>query len=191
MIVLTNNPTNLSNLELVIQCQKGNTALFRQLYQRYQDRVRATLFQLCGSENLDDLVQEVFLRVWKSLPKLREASYFSTWLYRITWNVATDERRKFARQPRITEDDSQLHQTPTTPLTDPDLMRLHYQDLIQRGLQKLTLEHRAVMVLHDLEDVPQKEIAQILQLPVGTVKSRLFNARKQLKQYLQDQGVIL
>lgn len=191
MIVLTNNPTNLSNLELVIQCQKGNTALFRQLYQRYQDRVRATLFQLCGSENLDDLVQEVFLRVWKSLPKLREASYFSTWLYRITWNVATDERRKFARQPRITEDDSQLHQTPTNPLTDSDLMRLHYQDLIQRGLQKLTLEHRAVMVLHDLEDVPQKEIAQILQLPVGTVKSRLFNARKQLKQYLQDQGVIL
>ncbi len=190
-IVLTDNPANLSNLELVIECQKGNPSLFRQLYQRYQDRVRATLFQLCGGHNLDDLVQEVFLRVWKSLPKLREASYFSTWLYRITWNVATDERRKYARQPKMMEDDAQLHQTPSLTSHNPDLMRLHYQELIQQGLQTLNLEHRAVIVLHDLEDVPQKEVANILQLPLGTVKSRLFYARKQLKQYLQDQGVVL
>ncbi|MGK7947124.1 MAG: sigma-70 family RNA polymerase sigma factor [Microcystaceae cyanobacterium] len=189
--MLTDNPAKLNNLELVIQCQKGNTTLFRQLYQRYQDRVRATLFQLCGGNNLDDLVQEVFLRVWKNLPKLREASYFSTWLYRITWNVATDERRKYARQPKIAEDDAQLHQAPSIATQNPDLMRLHYQELIQQGLQTLNLEHRAVMVLHDLEDIPQKEVANILQLPLGTVKSRLFYARKQLKQYLQDQGVVL
>ncbi|MGK7931482.1 MAG: sigma-70 family RNA polymerase sigma factor [Microcystaceae cyanobacterium] len=190
-IVLTDNPAKLSNLELVMQCQKGNSTLFRQLYQRYQDRVRATLFQLCGGNHLEDLVQEVFLRVWKSLPKLREASYFSTWLYRITWNVATDERRKYARQPKMVEDESQLHQAPSVTTQTPDLMRLHYQELIQQGLQKLNLEHRAVMVLHDLEDIPQKEVADILQLPLGTVKSRLFYARKQLKQYLQDQGVVL
>ena len=68
-------------------------------------------------------------------------------------------------------------------------MQLHYQDLVQRGLRELSLEHRAVLVLHDLEDVPQKEVAQILDIPVGTVKSRLFHARDNLRQFLQQQGV--
>ncbi len=189
--VLIDNPANLSDTELVKRCQTGNASSFRQLYQRYQQRVRSTLYQLCGGDILDDLVQEVFLRVWKSLPKLREAAYFSTWLYRITWNVATDERRKFARQPIIHSDESTLKYTPASRPDEADLMQLHYQDLVQRGLQTLNLEHRVVMVLHDLEDIPQKEVAQILQLPLGTVKSRLFYARKHIKQYLQSQGVLL
>jgi RNA polymerase sigma-70 factor (ECF subfamily) len=68
-------------------------------------------------------------------------------------------------------------------------MHLHYQDLVQRGLAQISLEHRAVLVLHDLEDVPQKEVAQILGIPVGTVKSRLFHARDAMRQFLQKQGV--
>lgn len=180
----------ITDKELVQKCQQGNTSSFRHLYRRYQQRVRSTLYQLCGSDLLDDLEQEVFLRVWKGLPKLREIAYFSTWLYRITWNVATDERRKFARRPLTTDDDYTLSQTPSRPQDTPDLMRVHYQDVIQRGLQSLTLEHRAVLVLHDLEDIPQTEVATILQLPLGTVKSRLFYARKQIRQFLQQQGVL-
>ena len=70
-----------------------------------------------------------------------------------------------------------------------DLMQLHYQDLVQRGLEQLSFEHRSVLVLHDLEDIPQKEVAQILELPAGTVKSRVFYARNSLRQFLQKQGV--
>jgi RNA polymerase sigma-70 factor (ECF subfamily) len=70
-------------------------------------------------------------------------------------------------------------------------MNLHYQDLVQRGLDHLSFEHRAVLVLHDLEDVPQKEVAEILGVPVGTVKSRLFHARSAIRQFLQKQGVNL
>ena len=70
-----------------------------------------------------------------------------------------------------------------------DLMQLHYQDLVQRGLEQLSFEHRSVLVLHDLEDIPQKEVAQILGLPAGTVKSRVFYARNSLRQFLQKQGV--
>jgi len=186
---IAHNPAGLTDLQLVNQCQQGDETSFRQLYRRHQPRVRSTLFQLCGKELLDDLVQEVFLRVWKGLPKLRQASYFSTWLYRITWNVATDGRRQFAKRPPTENDDSFLGNTEARPQDIPDLMQLHYQDLVQRGLQSLKLEHRVVLVLHDLEDVPQKEVAKILELPLGTVKSRLFYARQAIRDFLQAQGV--
>ena len=73
----------------------------------------------------------------------------------------------------------------------PDLMDLHYQDLVHRGLESLSFDHRTILVLHDLEEVPQKEVAQILDIPVGTVKSRLFHARAAMRQFFQQQGVQL
>ncbi len=188
--MLADNQAGTTDKDLVLRCQRGDSTSFRQLYRRYQQRVRSTLYQLCGREMLDDLVQEVFLRVWKALPRLRNPNYFSTWLYRITWNVATDKRRKLAKSPSFTDDSSTLKMTPSPSSETPDLMRLHYQDLVQQGLQTLSLEHRAVLVLHDLEDVPQKEVANILKLPVGTVKSRLFYARNKIRQFLQKQGAL-
>lgn len=181
--------------DLVLQCQQGNSQSFRQLYRRYQQRVRSTLYQLCGAEALDDLVQEVFLRAWKGLPQLRQPSQFSTWLYRICWNVASDQRRSLQKERSF---NSKLKaETEALPLQNsqicqtPDLMNLHYQDIVQRGLQQLSFEHRDVLVLHDLEDLPQKEVAQILGIAVGTVKSRLFHARMSLRQYIQQQGEML
>lgn len=184
-----------TDIDLVLQCQQGNQQSFRQLYRRYASRVRSTLYQLCGGEALDDLVQEVFLRAWKGLPQLRQASQFSTWLYRICWNVASDQRRQFAQERSFNSElksgSDRLLPSDSKHSQAPDLMELHYQDIIQRGLQQLSFEHRAVLVLHDLEDLPQKEVAQILGIAVGTVKSRLFHARISLKQYIQQQGEML
>ena len=189
-----------SEQELIWLCQQGDRACFRLLYQRYQQRVRSTLYQLCGDSSLDDLVQEVFLRAWKGLPKLKKAKYFSTWLYRISWNVATDRRRKLAQGREKTDlnakyDKEQLHPHHDRDWSNaqdpPDLMHLHYQDLVQRGLNNLSFDHRAVLVLHDLEDIPQKQVAQILDVPVGTVKSRLFHARNSFKKFLEQQGISL
>jgi RNA polymerase sigma-70 factor, ECF subfamily len=178
--------------ELILLCQQGERDCFRLLYQRYQQRVRSTLYQLCGSALLDDLVQEVFLKAWKGLPKLKTPKYFSTWLYRISWNVATDQRRKLARTQEKTSLNAKTWEKelntskPDDSATAPDLMQLHYQDLVQRGLN-----NRAVLVLHDLEDLPQKQVAEILNVPVGTVKSRLFHARNSLRQFLEQQGLSL
>ncbi|MEL6495266.1 MAG: sigma-70 family RNA polymerase sigma factor [Cyanobacteria bacterium J06623_7] len=183
--------------ELIHLCQQGDRDCFRLLYQRYQQRVRSTLYQLCGASLLDDLVQEVFLKVWKGLPKLKNTQYFSTWLYRISWNVATDRRRKLARGQEKTSLNEKIwekeaHNSKSASLESaPDLMQLHYRDLVQRGLSNLSLEHRAVLVLHDLEDLPQKQVAEILNIPVGTVKSRLFHARNSLKKFLERQGISL
>lgn len=188
---LTSAKGKETEVELVLQCRQGNQQSFRQLYRRYRQRVRSTLYQLCGAEALDDLVQEVFLRTWKGLPKLRQPSQFSTWLYRICWNVASDQRRQFAQQrsfsSKLKAEKEGLSLSNPKHCQAPDLMQLHYQDIIQRGLLELSLEHRAVMVLHDLEDLPQREVAQILGIAVGTVKSRLFHARIALRQYIQQQ----
>ena len=183
--------------ELIILCQQGDRACFRILYQRYQQKVRSTLYQLCGKSQLDDLVQEVFLRAWKGLPKLKTAKYFSTWLYRISWNVATDQRRKIAKGKNNTslnekylDKDRLNYDKDLSNVQDtPDLMHLHYQDLVQRGLDNLSFDHRCVLVLHDLEDLPQKQVAEILEIPVGTVKSRLFHARNSFKKFLEQQGI--
>lgn len=177
-----------SDSYLIEQCKKGNHHSFRQLYRRHQQRVRAILYPLCGASTLDDLVQEVFLRAWKGLPKLRQTAQFSTWLYRIAWNVASDQRRQFAQ---ANQNQQTLRKTVPIQQDAPDMMHLHYEDLVQRGLAQLSLEHRAVLVLHDLQDVPQKEVAEILGIPVGTVKSRLFHARDALRQFLKQQGVQL
>jgi RNA polymerase sigma-70 factor, ECF subfamily len=191
--VIADKQGSISDRELVLKCQRGDYVAFRYLYRRYQPKIRSTLYQLCGLESLDDFVQEVFLRVWRGLPKLRSPEYFSTWVYRITWNVATDGRRQLAKRPigisKTTDEENPL-ESEYRPQDTPDLMQLHYEDLVRRGLEILGLEHRAVLILHDLEDLPQKEIAQILEIPVGTVKSRLHHARKAMGQFLQKQGVL-
>lgn len=190
MKVLVDDPVNKTDSELVRQCQLGSTSAFRLLYQRYHPKVKATIYKLCGGELLDDLIQEVFLKAWKSLPQLRESKYFSTWLYRICWNVACDRRRQLSRL-RETNQSLKHDLIPVNNYQSTDWQNLHYQQLVQEGLQHLSLEHRAILVLHDLEDVSQKQIAEILSIPVGTVKSRLFNARKSMRIFLEQQGVKL
>lgn len=176
----------------VVRSAAGDTRAFQCLYHRYRARVRGTLFQLCGAESLDDLEQDVFLRAWRGLPQFRHGSKFSTWLYRIVWNLAGDRRRQLARQraERQAESIDDLAERLELPASQPDgLVQLHYQDLVQRALAALSLEARAVVVLCDLEDLPQKEVAVILHLPLGTVKSRLFSARAQMRRFLEREGV--
>jgi RNA polymerase sigma factor (sigma-70 family) len=172
---------------LVQRClQKQDRQSFRLLYRRHQQRVRQIIYQLCDPTALDDLVQEVFLRAWKGLPKFRQNCQFSTWLYRIAWNVASDRRQTLAQERSRVQI---IAENIVTQHEDPDLLQLHYQDLVQKGLSSLSEEHRSVLVLHDLEELPQKEVAEILNIPVGTVKSRLFHARSGMRKFLEAAGV--
>ncbi len=198
MKVLADDHSKIADSQLVEKCQLGDQSSFRLLYQRYQYKVRATLYKLCGSELLDDLQQEVFLKAWKSLPKLKNPQYFSTWLYRICWNVSCDQglatkkdrQRKLARINQVKQS-LEYDLAKSRHDSQKGLNRLHYQELIENALQQLSLDHRVVIVLHDLEDLQQKEVAQILSIPIGTVKSRLFQARKNLRSYLETEGITL
>jgi len=175
-----------SDAYLVQQCLRGNSQVFRVLYRRHQSRVRSILYQISDASALDDLVQEVFLRAWKGLPKFRQTAQFSTWLYRIAWNVASDHRQSAAKgRTRL---QALTNQAPLQQ-DAPDVLHLHYQDLVQRGLIHLSFDHRTILVLHDLQELPQKDVAEVLGIPVGTVKSRLFHARAAMRQFLQQEGV--
>jgi len=192
------SPSTDPDLAIVQACLQGDPHGFKKLYQRHQQKVRSTLYQLCGSDGLDDLVQDVFLRAWKGLPKFRQSSQFATWLYRIAFNVASDRRKALAkmRSRHVSVEDEQLANFADEAITregeqPTGLNQMHYQDLMQRGLAKLSEDHRAGLVLHDLEELPQKDIAEILSIPVGTVKSRLFHARSAIKKFLEAQGVEL
>lgn len=197
MNLLTQDYSQIADIDLVKNCQQGDKNSFRVLYQRYHQKVRATLYKLCGGELLDDLQQEVFLKAWKSLPELRNPQYFSTWLYRISWNVACDlgnsrKRDEKRHQARINQVKQSLeYNLAKSSNNHQELLNIHYQELVARGLQHLSLDHRGVIVLHDLEDLPQQAIAEILSIPVGTVKSRLFKARKNLRQFLEKEGISL
>jgi RNA polymerase sigma factor (sigma-70 family) len=188
VILGVNDSTELMTDDLLVKrCVEGNDRQsFRLLYRRHQHRVRQIIYQMCDPTALDDLVQEVFLRAWKGLPKFRQHSQFSTWLYRITWNVASDRRQTLAKERSQIKS---IAENIATQHDDPDLIQLHYQDLVRKGLSLLSEDHRSVLVLHDLEELPQKEVAEILKVPVGTVKSRLFHARNGMRKFLEAEGI--
>ncbi|ABD01231.1 MULTISPECIES: sigma-70 family RNA polymerase sigma factor [unclassified Synechococcus] len=131
-----------SDWELIQRCLNGDSQSFRQLYRKYQQSVRNILYPLCGADLLDDLVQEVFIRAWKGLPRFRGSAQFSTWLYRICWNVASDQRRRCARQHSQTQN---LALGSDIAHPGPDLMHLHYQQALQQSMAQLSPEHRMVV----------------------------------------------
>jgi RNA polymerase sigma-70 factor, ECF subfamily len=194
MVAIKAEEQQNSDAYYISVCLSGNSQAFSQLYRRHAQKVRSTLYQLCGADTLDDLVQEVFLRAWKGLKSFRQSAQFSTWLYRITWNVACDRRRILAkaRSKQVNlEDDTQLENLQDLSHTPAEINNLHYQDLVRRGLHHLSDDHKSVLVLHDLEELPQKEVAEILAIPIGTVKSRLFHARVAMRKFLEAEGIEL
>jgi RNA polymerase sigma-70 factor, ECF subfamily len=138
---------------------------------------------------LDDLTQDVFLKVHRNLSKFRGDAKFSTWLFRIAYNVCQDHHRRRGRNHRVVS-----LPVEDLPISAPDeeiLSGVDREELVSRALETLTPDHRAVVILHDLQEKPQEEIAQILEVPVGTVKSRLFYGRRKLKEWFSVQGVSL
>jgi len=167
----------------------GDEQGFLSIYRSYSKKVRGLLVQLLGSDHLDDNVQEVFLRVWKGLSSLREAQALSSWIYRTTWNVAMDVRKRSAKQ-RAQFNQLILEHT-LAPSESKTEASFDAKILVEKALASLDFEHRAVMVLVDLEELSIEDTAQMMNIPAGTVKSRLFNARKRLRQFLESKGVSL
>ena len=170
----------LSDRLIIERCAGGDCESFRLLYRRFERRVRSTLLRLVGAEHLDDLTQEVFVRIWKGLPKVKQPEYLSTWIYRITMNVAFDSRKELAKDRERAANLSMICPAPAQ-LAAPQ--GLDNREIVQKGLASLSFEHRSILILHDLEDVPQEEIGSIMGIPTGTVKSRLFYARKAMRDF--------
>lgn len=184
-----------ADAELVRLCQEGHAGSYETLVVRYRGRVYAMILNMTGNDaDAWDLSQDVFLKAWKALPRFEARSQFFTWLYRIAHNVTYDWLRKRKISPG-TEFDDALGQTPaagavTVPQAsqEPDT-RLRNKEVgarIADALKELSPEHRAVMLLKEVDGLSYQEIADTVGCTLGTVMSRLFYARKRLQTLLRD-----
>ncbi len=184
-----------SELLLVERCLAGDEFAWEEMAKLYTRRVYALCYRFTGSDaQAQDLTQEVFLRVFKNLKSFRAGEgSFTTWLTRLTRNLLIDHyrRTKLDRATDSIEDQLPMLEESGTAAsrTDGLLAGREASDLIQAGLQKLSPELREAVVLRDLEEMEYREIAHVLNVPEGTVKSRLNRGRTELARVLRRNRV--
>jgi RNA polymerase sigma-70 factor (ECF subfamily) len=171
---------------LITLFQSGEEEVFRILVERYTQRVRNLIYSIFNEASLvDDIAQEVFIRVYEALPRFRFESSFYTWLYRITVNKSRDELRK-----RKTRKFFSLHSMLDASSDElQSKIRVFPEDgsakeLVNKGLQQLPEKFRIPIILKDIDGLSYEEMAEIMQCEVGTVKSRLSRARSMLRNIL-------
>jgi RNA polymerase sigma-70 factor (ECF subfamily) len=175
--------------ELVARCQKGDTAAFRELFRLHRsDVARLVQRMLSGrTSDIDDVVQEVFLQVHRSIKDFRGQARFSTWLYRVTVNVVLMHRRAARSRPVLVEQPEGHMPEDHAALPDEQVARRARVEAFGRLLARISEKKRTVFVLHELEGLPAAEIADIVGAPVLTVRTRLFYARKELAVMLREE----
>ncbi len=181
--------------QLIAECLRGDALAFGVLVRRYQDRLFNTIYRMVGNaEDAQDVVQEAFLSAYQSLEGFKGDSLFFTWLYRIAVNTAIS----FKRKKRVS---LSLHvaNNGETGIDPPDvsetsrpghaLEQVEQEQRIQRALNRLSAEHRAVLIMKDMEGQKYEAMAEVLEVPIGTIRSRLHRARLELRELLeQDEG---
>lgn len=176
---------------LVERCQRGDLSAFESLVEKYRERVwRLAYNYLRDREEAQDVAQEALIRAWQALPSFRGQSAFYTWLFRIAVNVAADRARQRAARgrafgtERVPEEDWDRAMLDPGAAPDDTAARTERREQIQRALDTLPERHRTIIMLSDLEGLSYREIAEVLDIPMGTVMSRLHNARKRLRDIL-------
>ena len=177
---------------LVEATLSGNRQAFGALVERYQDRLFNTLVRVLGSpDDASEVLQDAFVQAYTKLETFRGSSQFYTWMYRVALNMACSYRRRNKR--RYDEQSvEQIRELSGAEPVDQSLppeqlaMRVEQTELVQAALLEISEEHRQILVLREMEDCSYEAIAEILDLPVGTVRSRLFRARLQLKERLEN-----
>ena len=179
--------------ELVARAREGDRAAFSQLVWHHQDQIHNMVYALVGDrDDADDLAQEVFVKAYRSLPRVRGGSKFHTWLYRIGVNCALDHvrsrnrRRSLALECDRCRDTDLVDPGVSSPeASDSKVMRKELQAILERALASLPPDHRAAVVLRDIDGLHYEEIAYATNCSIGTVKSRLFRARARLRKLLE------
>lgn len=169
--------------ELVRRCQAGDNGAFERLVLRYQETVFRLIYHIVGKNaDIEDIAQEVFLRVYKGISKFRFDAAFKTWLTRITLNYCLKFLNKQKAKPLFERFRSFLQYREASQ--QASIEKEEQRTVVKQALDKLSPKYRTVVVLHYFEEHTCEEISEIIGCSVGTVKSRLYHARKKLKELL-------
>jgi RNA polymerase sigma-70 factor (ECF subfamily) len=172
--------------ELVERCRRGEEAAFQELVDQYKDLVFAVIARTVQDRaRAEDLAQDVFLRVHRGLPYFRGEARLSTWLYRIAANVCTEARSRQA--PQISLDDERTSERVRPVAADRHASDLELSDRLEKAIARLPANQRLMIAAHYLKGVRYEDLAEALQLPLGTVKTQLYRAKQQLRRLLETE----
>ena len=177
-------------------CLSGRTELFSVLVERYQDRVHALVARMISDrEAIRDVAQETFLLAFRGLRTFQRDASFMTWLYRIAFNVCQSERRRRVRLRRIgafgsgapaeSDEDHEPDVADSGSAPSDRIEEDERRELLNAAIAELDDEQRDILVLRDFRSLSYQEIAEVLDCPVGTVRSRLFRARAEVRKRLE------
>ncbi len=174
--------------QLIDRAIEGDRSAFTRLIELNQERLFASMLQVTGSpDEAEEVVQEAFIRVFVKLHTFQRNSQFFTWLYRIAFNSALTRRRR--KRARVSLDfcreNNGLEVSDTADAVDEPMLRQERVKMVRQAMRTLTDEHRSILVLREMEEHSYEDIAEILEISIGTVRSRLSRARRQLKMALE------
>ena len=180
--------------ELVEAFQRGDTAVFDILVERWDRKIQGAIYRVVGpSEDARDLCQEAFLKAYRGLGTFKKDARFSSWLYQIALNVCRDRLRRRRGRHLVSFDDmDEASQAASTPSVPTPLQLAEANDLsdrVARAVAELPPDQREVIVLKEYQDLTFAEIADVLELPLSTVKTRLYRGLVQLRERLEHEGI--
>lgn len=181
----------MTEQDLIKKCKKGNREAFNALFSRYQTQVINIAYSMLSDrEDASDAAQEVFVKVYRSIQSFNEQSSFTTWLYRITANTCSDFLRKRQRSGNVVSISSYTDENKEFDIEDENasveegIELSEKQAAVRKAISELKEEHRIIITMCDIEGMGYDQIAEILKIPPGTVKSRINRARNALKKNL-------
>jgi RNA polymerase sigma-70 factor (ECF subfamily) len=202
------NPSNPmlepTDLEAVAKAAKGDHEAFRVLVERYQNRAYGLALRVMRDEEIArDVVQEAFLKAYRALDRFEGRSSFYTWFYRVVMNLCLDAKRRQPAGRQVEWDEQRAMQAPSATgmdAIDPDrqraagpsgeLERAQLRDALRDAIDQLPDEARQTLVMREVDGLSYAEIAEALEIPKGTVMSRLHHARKRLRTLLEASGAV-
>lgn len=180
----------MNELLWISRARGGDREAFGELVEQYRDNVYRLAYRMCGNAyDADEAAQEAFVAAWRALPNFRGDAKFSTWLYRLTTNAAIDVMRREKRHQTV-GDGEMMELADDADSPQETVERTEQQEAVQKALATLSEEYREVLLLRYMEELDYAEIAEVLQLPSGTVKSRINRAKAALKTALLKSGNI-
>lgn len=190
--------TREEELEIILRVRAGDTDAFEALVLEHQNKVYSLALRMVGNEeDARDMAQEAFIRAFNSLASFRGESKFSVWLYRLTSNICIDFLRGRAKRRTVSlnwedEDGEEGELEIPDERFSPEarLERTELRESVRRGLDSLSPEYREILLLREINGLSYDEISRALNLEEGTVKSRIFRARKKLSEFLIREGNI-
>lgn len=181
----------IDDAELMLRTARGNTEAFQQLVERHQALVLGTVARMLGyNSDIEDVAQQVFIRVWRSASRYTPTAKFTTWLLTITRNLVFNESRRRKRHPAVALDAPEAGETlslpdPSRSIPDEALLERELEAAIDQAILSLPEKQRLAVVLRRFENKSYEEIADVLNLSVPAVKSVLFRARSELRALLR------